>query len=82
MQTDFLTYNSLQVSVQQKENTTELGGYVDYTIKRGPWIVQPSLRMQYYSSLAKARFEPRFGAKYKATERLRSRLQQACIRRM
>ena len=71
MQTDFLTYNSLQVSVQQKENTTELGGYVDYTIKRGPWIVQPSLRMQYYSSLAKARFEPRFGAKYKATERLR-----------
>ena len=71
MQTDFLTYNSLQVSVQQKENTTELGGYVDYTLKRGAWIVQPSLRMQYYSSLAKARFEPRFGVKYKASERLR-----------
>lgn len=71
MQTDFETFNSLQVAVQQKENTTELGGYVDYTIKRGAWIVQPSLRMQYYSSLAKARFEPRFGAKYKASERLR-----------
>ncbi|MGB1384183.1 MAG: TonB-dependent receptor [Flavobacteriales bacterium] len=71
MQTDFETFNSLQVAVQQKENTTELGGYVDYTIKRGAWIVQPSLRMQYYSSLAKARMEPRFGAKYKATERLR-----------
>ena len=54
MQTDFLTYNSLQVSVQQKKTPTELGGYVDYTIKRGPWIVQRSLRMQYYSSLAKS----------------------------
>jgi len=71
MQTDFETFNSLQVAVQQKENTTELGGYLDYTIKRGAWIVQPSLRMQYYSSLAKARLEPRFGAKYKASERLR-----------
>jgi hypothetical protein len=71
MQTDFETFNSLQVAVQQKENTTELGGYVDYTVKRGAWIVQPSLRMQYYSSLAKARLEPRLGAKYKASERLR-----------
>ena len=71
MQTDFQTFNSLQVSVEQQENTTELGGYVDYTITRGPWIVQPSLRLQYYSSLAKARMEPRFGIKYKASERLR-----------
>jgi len=71
MQTDFETFNSLQVAVQQQENTTELGGYVDYTVKRGPWIVQPSLRLQYYSSLAKGRMEPRFGIKYKASERLR-----------
>ncbi|MEC8399758.1 MAG: TonB-dependent receptor, partial [Bacteroidota bacterium] len=71
MQTDFQTFNSLQVAVEQQENTTELGGYVDYTIKRGPWIVQPSVRLQYYSSLARARMEPRFGVKYKASERLR-----------
>ena len=71
MRTDFQTFNSLQVAVEQQENTTELGGYVDYTIKRGPWIVQPSLRLQYYSSLARARMEPRFGIKYKASERLR-----------
>lgn len=71
MQTDFQTFNSLQVSVEQQENTTELGGYVDYTMTRGSWIVQPSLRLQYYSSLAKARIEPRFGIKYKASERLR-----------
>jgi len=48
-----------------------LGGYVDYTMKRGAWIVQPSMRMQYYSSLARIRPEPRFGVKYKASERLR-----------
>ena len=71
MQTDFETFNSLGIPVRQKENTTELGGYVDYTLSRGAWIVQPSLRMQYYSSLATGRLEPRFGVKYKATERLR-----------
>ena len=71
MRTDFQTTNPLGVGVEQQENTTELGGYVDYTIKRGAWIVQPSLRMQYYSSLAKMRPEPRFGIKYKASERLR-----------
>ena len=55
----------------QQENTTELGGYLDYTVKRGAWIVQPSVRLQYYSSLGYARLEPRFGVKYKASERLR-----------
>jgi hypothetical protein len=40
-------------------------------MKRGAWIVQPSMRMQYYSSLARIRPEPRFGVKYKASERLR-----------
>lgn len=71
LKTDFETFNTLGVSVEQEENTTELGGYVDYTIKRGRWILQPSGRFQYYSSLAKARLEPRLGIKFKATERLR-----------
>ena len=71
LQTDFSTTNSLSVPVTQQENTTELGGYLDYTVKRGAWIVQPSVRLQYYSSLGNARVEPRFGIKYKASERLR-----------
>ena len=71
LQTDFSTTNSLAVAVTQQENTTELGGYLDYTVKRGAWIVQPSVRLQYYSSLGNARLEPRFGVKYKASERLR-----------
>ena len=71
LRTDFQTYNSLQVPVEQRENNTELGGYFDYTMHRGDWIVQPSMRMQYYSSLAKFRPEPRIGVKYKASERMR-----------
>jgi hypothetical protein len=71
MRTDFRTFNAIGVSVEQVENTTEFGGYVDYRIHRGKLIVNPSLRMQYYSSLAKFRPEPRLGIKYKATERLR-----------
>ena len=47
LRTDFQTYNSLQVPVEQRENNTELGGYFDYTMNRGDWIVQPSMRMQY-----------------------------------
>ena len=74
LQTDFKTYNTLNVPVTQNETTTEFGSYIDYTINRGKLIVQPSLRLQYYSSLSKFRPEPRFGLKYKATERLRLKM--------
>ena len=74
LETDYRTFNALNVVVEQSENTTEFGGYIDYTINRGDLIVQPSLSMQYYSSLAKFRPEPRLGIKYKATERLRLKL--------
>lgn len=74
LETDYRTFNALNVVVEQSENTTEFGGYIDYTINRGNLIVQPSLRMQYYSSLAKFRPEPRLGIKYKASERLRLKL--------
>ena len=71
LETDFQTFNALGAIVEQTENTTEFGGYVDYTISRGNLIVQPSMRTQYYSSLAKFRPEPRIGIKYKHSERLR-----------
>ena len=74
LETDYKTYNALSVVVEQVENTTEFGGYFDYTINRGNLIIQPSMRMQYYSSLAKFRPEPRIGLKYKYSERLRLKL--------
>ena len=74
METDFRTFNALGVGVEQVENTTQFGGYIDYRIHRGKVIWNPSLRMQYYSSLAKFRPEPRLGIKYKASERLRLKM--------
>ena len=74
IETDYKTFNSMSVGVEQQDNTTEFGGYVDYTINKGDLIIQPSLRMQYYSSLSKFRPEPRFGLKYKYSERLRLKL--------
>ena len=74
METDFQTFNSIGVQVGQKENTTEFAGYVDYRIVNGDWIINPSMRMQYYSSIARFRPEPRIGLKYKANERLRLKL--------
>ncbi len=61
LRTDFKTFNALGVTVEQTENTTELAGYFDYKLQRGPWIVNPSMRIQYYSSLAKFSPEPRLG---------------------
>ena len=71
LRTDFRTFNALGVTVEQTENTTELAGYFDYKLQRGSWILNPSMRIQYYSSLAKFSPEPRLGVKYKASERLR-----------
>ena len=71
LRTNFHTFNSLGVGVDQTENTTELAGYFDYTYHRGNLIVQPSFRIQYYSSLARFSPEPRIGLKFKASDRLR-----------
>lgn len=71
LRTDFSTFNSIGVQVGQIENTTEFAGYFDYRMNRSDWIINPSVRMQYYSSLARFRPEPRVGVKFKANERLR-----------
>lgn len=71
LNTDFETFNSLGVKVQQEENTTELGAYLAYKKTAGRWLIQPSIRFQYYSSLARFSPEPRLGLKYKVTEFLR-----------
>lgn len=75
LRTEFETYNSIGVPVGPPPNsTTEFGSYIDYTINRGDLIIQPSLRLQYYSTLSRMRPEPRIGFKYKASERLRLKL--------
>lgn len=69
--TQFNSFNSLGVAIEQTESTTELNGFVTYKMSRGNWIIEPGLRIQNYASLRVVSPEPRFGMKYKATERLR-----------
>lgn len=71
VRTDFQTFNPLGVGIRQEDNNTELGGYLAYKKTAGKWLIQPSIRIQYYSSLSVFSPEPRLGLKYNATEFLR-----------
>jgi len=72
--TDFLFKNFVNNTIQQKDFTTELAGYLKLKQKWDNIILEPSLRVQVYASQAKARFEPRLGMKYNATDNLRFKL--------
>ncbi|MBK8492519.1 MAG: carboxypeptidase-like regulatory domain-containing protein [Saprospirales bacterium] len=69
--TDFVFRNFLDITIQQKDFTTELAGFLVYKQRLGNWIVEPSLRIQLYASQGNTTFEPRFGAKYNASRRVR-----------
>lgn len=58
-------------SIDQQQNTTELGAYFQYKIKQDRLIVQPGLRIHHYSSLSETSIEPRLGVKYNINEFLR-----------
>lgn len=66
--TDFRTFNPLGVGIRQEDSNTELGSYVTYKKRAGKWVIQPSLRLQYYGSLSFLSPEPRIGLKYNASE--------------
>ena len=67
LRTEFETFNPLGVKIEQTDNSTQFGGYFDYKISKGNWIIEPSLRIQYYSDQTRFSPEPRFGLKYKAS---------------
>lgn len=69
--TDYKYTNSVGIELKEIENTTEIGGYLEYKRQAGRWLIQPGLRLHNYSSLAMVRAEPRFGLKFNATEYLR-----------
>ncbi len=71
LETDFLFKNLLGVTIQQNDFTTELAGYVSLKQILGRWVLRPGLRAQFYVSQATTSIEPRFGAKFNASERLR-----------
>lgn len=72
-QTDFDFTNATGIQIEQKENSTELSGFVNYKIKKGKFILDPGIRIYKYNSL-RATFEPRFGAKVLLSDNIRLKL--------
>lgn len=71
MDTEFSFRNFVGNTISQESNTPELAGFVKLKQKVGNWILEPSLRLQFYPSQEETNIEPRFGAKYNATDWLR-----------
>lgn len=69
--TDYFFVNSVGRTIQQKENTTELGLYVKYKKTAGKFLIEPSFRLQWYASLSTISPEPRLSLKYNATDKFR-----------
>ncbi|MEN0048090.1 MAG: carboxypeptidase-like regulatory domain-containing protein [Bacteroidota bacterium] len=69
--TDFIFRNFLGNTIQQRDFTTELAGYLKVKQKWNRIVLEPSVRFQVYASQALTRIEPRLGFKYNATDYLR-----------
>ncbi len=69
--TDFIFYNTSDLKISQKENTTEFAFFGKYKFNLGNILLEPGIRTQYYSSLSNLSLEPRFGIKYIINDRLR-----------
>ena len=69
--TRYTTYNLAQRIIEDENFTTEIGGYYNYRRVGNRWVLQIGMRVQAYASLNTISPEPRIGAKYNATEKLR-----------
>lgn len=56
---------------EEVENTAELGGYMTYKLTANRFLIEPGLRIHYYSAHNEASFEPRIGLKYSVNDWLR-----------
>lgn len=56
---------------KQDQNTTELAAYAKYKANFGKLVFDPSVRIQWYASLANVQLEPRVALKYNITDNLR-----------
>ncbi|MBK6398053.1 MAG: TonB-dependent receptor [Bacteroidetes bacterium] len=72
--TNFEYNNAIGTKFEQTENTTEFAAYLKYKKVWSKVVIEPGLRLNYYSSLSEFSLEPRIGAKYNITEKLRFKL--------
>ncbi len=69
--TNFDYFNNLNRKIAQKENTTEISGFMKYKWVLGNFVLEPGLRLQYYASLSNASLEPRLAIKFNASNKIR-----------
>lgn len=69
--TNFRTFNSVQQRISQEDFNFETSTYVNYKLVHKRWVINPGMRIQYYPNVPEMIIEPRFGAKYNASENFR-----------
>ncbi len=69
--TGFQFTNPLGLSIEENQNTTELSGFVVWKKIAGRFVIEPSVRLQYYASLPAFSPEPRMAVKYNVSESVR-----------
>jgi hypothetical protein len=69
--TDYHFENAAGLTIEQIENTTEIGIFAKYKLTAGKFLIEPSFRLQYYASLSTASPEPRLAVKYNVTNHFR-----------
>jgi hypothetical protein len=69
--TNFTYYSSTGQRLVQEENNTELAGFAAYKFIVKDLILDIGFRAQYYASIRVISPEPRLGAKYNITDKLR-----------
>lgn len=70
--TEFAYKRSNLVNFDLKDNTTFISGYYKFKYNSALWVIEPGVRATYYTGGAQELvLEPRFSAKYNATENLR-----------
>lgn len=66
--------NEYNIARYQKENTTQISAYATCHLEQGHWLIDPGLRLVYYTSLNEASPEPRLAVKYNANDKLRLKM--------
>lgn len=69
--TKFAYKRSNLVDFDISDNTTFISGYYKFKYNTALWVVEPSVRVTTYTAIQEFVVEPRFSAKYNATENLR-----------
>ena len=70
--TDYLTYSNYgHYRIRETNYSTEIGAFVKYKASLGKFLLEPSLRLQYYASFSEPSLEPRLAFKYNVNDWLR-----------